>query len=108
MRKLYKSLLISIAVILSAGYLIPVQTYIASDDLSVKEYSMTLEDIDSDVTLYRIDITSSEVLHDYAEIDYNLRVKLQNVSLRQTDEHDIINMIREECPETVTSISVIF
>ena len=69
---------------------------------------MTIEEIDAECRLYRIDITSPEELEDRPYIDYNIKVKFQTVVLRNLDRDSIINMIREECPEDITSIKVQF
>jgi hypothetical protein len=69
---------------------------------------MTIEEIDAECRLYRIDITSPEELEDRPYIDYNIKVKFQTVALSNLDRDSIINMIREECPENITSITVRF
>ena len=69
---------------------------------------MTIEEIDAECRLYRIDITSPEELEEHPYIDYNIKVKFQTVALSNLDRDSIINMIREECPENITSITVRF
>ena len=69
---------------------------------------MTIEEIDAECRLYRIDITSPEEIEERPYIDYNIKVKFQTVVLRNLDRDSIINMIREECPEDITSITVQF
>jgi hypothetical protein len=69
---------------------------------------MTIEEIDAECRLYRIDITSPQEIEERPYIDYNIKVKLQAVVLRELDRDSIINMIREECPEDITSITVQF
>ena len=78
------------------------------EHVDVKEQTMTIEEIDAECRLYRIDITSPEELEERPYIDYNIKVKLQTVALRNLDRDSIINMIREECPENITSITVRF
>ena len=78
------------------------------DQIDIKRHVMTIEETDADGTLYRIDITSPEELEERPYIDYNIKVKLQTVSLRNLDKDTIIDMIREECPETITGITVRF
>ncbi len=78
------------------------------DQIDIKSSTMTIEEVDADGTLYRIDITSPEELEERPNIDYNVKVKLQTVVLRELDRESIINMIREECPEDITSITVQF
>ena len=78
------------------------------EHVDVKEQTMTIEEIDAECRLYRIDITSPEELEERPYIDYNIKVKLQTVALRNLDRDSIINMIREECPENITSITFRF
>ena len=78
------------------------------EQVDVKEHTMTIEEIDAECRLYRIDITSPEELEDRPYIDYNIKVKFQTVALSNLDRDSIINMIREECPENITSITVRF
>ena len=63
---------------------------------------------EASVNVEQIDITSPEELEERPYIDYNVKVKLQTVVLRELDRDSIINMIREECPEDITSITVQF
>lgn len=76
------------------------------DDINVKEHMMTIEEVDGGGIMYRIDITSSEEIEDWATLDYNIKVKLQNVSLLESDRNLVLNMIRKECPEDITSINI--
>ena len=69
---------------------------------------MTVEEIDAAGTLYRIDISFPEEPEEWPDIDYNLKVKFQTVVLTELDKREIIDMIREECPENVTGITVRF
>ena len=69
---------------------------------------MTIEEIDAECRLYRIDITSPEEIEERPYIDYNIKVKFQTAVLRNLDRDSIINTIREECPENITSITVRF
>jgi hypothetical protein len=78
------------------------------DGIQVKEHMMTIEEVDGGGTMYRIDITSSKEIEDWATLDYNIKVKLQNVSLLESDRNLVLNIIRKECPEDITSITVQF
>ena len=85
-----------------------IEIYRNLEEVDVKEHTMTIEEIDAECRLYRIDITSPEELEERPYIDYNIKVKFQTVALRNLDRDSIINMIREECPENITSITVRF
>ena len=78
------------------------------EQIDLKRHTMTIEEIDAECRLYRIDITSPEEIEERPYIDYNIKVKFQTVVLRNLDRDSIINMIREECPEDITSITVQF
>lgn len=78
------------------------------EHIDIKRHTMTIEEIDAECRLYRIDITSPEELEERPYIDYNIKVKFQTVVLRNLDRDSIINMIREECPDNITSITVRF
>jgi hypothetical protein len=69
-------------------------------------HTFVIEDIDSEVNLYRIDIISKDKYVEEPYIDYNIRVKFQTIVLRETHEDSIINMILEELPEDPISITV--
>ena len=107
-------LLCAISITLISGKLISrnsrqTEIYRNIEQVDVKEQTMTIEEIDAECRLYRIDITSSEELKEERPyIDYNIKVKFQTVVLRNLDRDSIINMIREECPENITSITVRF
>ena len=76
--------------------------------IDLKRHTMTIEEIDAECRLYRIDITSPEEIEERPYIDYNIKVKFQSVVLRDLDRDSIMNMIREECPDNIASISVRF
>ena len=78
------------------------------EQIDLKQHTMTIEEIDEECRLYRIDITSPEEIEERPYIDYNIKVKFQTAVLRNLDRDSIINMIREECPENITSITVRF
>ena len=78
------------------------------EQIDLKQHTMTIEEIDAECRLYRIDITSPEEIEERPYIDYNIKVKFQTAVLRNLDRDSIINMIREECPENITSITVRF
>lgn len=78
------------------------------EQIDLKRHTMTIEEIDAECRLYRIDITSPEEIEERPYIDYNIKVKFQTAVLRNLDRDSIINMIREECPENITSITVRF
>ena len=78
------------------------------EQIDIKSSTMIIEEVDAAATLYRIDITFPEELEERPYIDYNVKVKLQTVVLHELDRDSIINMIREECPEDITSITVQF
>ena len=78
------------------------------EQFDILSHTMTIEEVDADCTLYRIDITSPEEPDDWADIDYNIKVKLHNVVLKELYQDTIIKMIREECPDDITSITVTF
>lgn len=71
-----------------------------------KVHTFVIEDIDSEVNLYRIDIVSKDKYVEEPYIDYNIRVKFQTIILRETHKDSIINMILEELPEDPISITV--
>ena len=71
-----------------------------------KVHTFIIEDIDSEVNLYRIDIVSKDKYVEEPYIDYNIRVKFQTIILRETHKDSIINMILEELPEDPISITV--
>lgn len=50
---------------------------------------MTIEEVDAECRLYRIDITSPEELEERPYIDYNIKVKFQTVVLRNLDRDSI-------------------
>ena len=102
-----------ITVILISGFIIdnyerPLETVGMAEQIDIKRHTMTIEEVDAECRLYRIDITSPEELEERPYIDYNIKVKFQSVVLRDLDRDSIINMIREECPDNITSISVRF
>ena len=78
------------------------------EQIDLKRHTMTIEEIDAECRLYRIDITSPEEIEECPYIDYNIKVKFQTAVLRNLDRDSIISMIREECPENITSITVRF
>ena len=84
------------------------EAYRNLEQIDLKRHTMTIEEIDAECRLYRIDITSPEEIEERPYIDYNIKVKFQGVVLRDLDRDSIINMIREECPDNITSISVRF
>ena len=106
-------LLCAISITLISGKLISrnsrqTEIYRNIEQVDVKEQTMTIEEIDAECRLYRIDITSPEEIEERPYIDYNIKVKFQTAVLRNLDRDSIINMIREECPENITSITVRF
>ena len=78
------------------------------EQIDIRRHTMTIEEVDAECRLYRIDITSPEELEERPYIDYNIKVIFQTVVLRNLDRDSIINMIREECPDNITSITVRF
>ena len=111
--KTYAAMFCLICIILLSGYILnhdqqQTDASVNVDQIDIKSSTMTIEEVDADGTLYRIDITSPEELEERPYIDYNVKVKLQTVVLRELDRDSIINMIREECPEDITSITVQF
>lgn len=69
-------------------------------------HTFIIEDIDSEINLYRIDIVSKDKYVEEPYIDYNIRVKFQTIILREMHKDSIINMILEELPEDPISITV--
>ena len=111
--KTYAAMFCLICIILLSGYILnhdqqQTDASVNVDQIDIKSCTMIIEEVDAEGTLYRIDITSPEELEDRPYIDYNVKVKLQTVVLRELDRDSIINMIREECPEDITSITVQF
>ena len=111
--KTYTAMLCIICIILLSRFFLnhnqqQIEASANVNQIDIKSSTMTIEEVDADGTLYRIDITSPEELEERPYIDYNVKVKLQTVVLRELDRDSIINMIREECPEDITSITVQF
>ena len=111
--KTYAAMFCLICIILLSGYILnhdqqQTEASVNVEQIDIKSSTMIIEEVDAAGTLYRIDITSPEELEERPYIDYNVKVKLQTVVLRELDRDSIINMIREECPEDITSITVQF
>lgn len=106
-------LLSVITAILISGFIVgkhehTLDTSAKIEQIDIRRHTMTIEEVDAECRLYRIDITSPEELEERPYIDYNIKVKFQSVVLRNLDRDSIINMIREECPDNITSITVRF
>ena len=102
-----------ITAILISGFIVgkheqTLDTSAKIEQIDIRRHTMTIEEVDAECRLYRIDITSPEELEERPYIDYNIKVKFQTVVLRNLDRDSIINMIREECPDNITSITVRF
>ena len=68
----------------------------------------TVEDIDSEVVLYRIDIKTHEPIDNWAEIDYRIRIRYNDVSVKKFSKDSLINIILEEMPVRPKEILISF
>ena len=73
-----------------------------------KYITYTLEDIDSEVVLYRIDIKTEDSISNWAEIDYRIRIRYNDVSVKKFSEDSLINIILEELPVRPKEILISF
>ncbi len=73
-----------------------------------KYITYTLEDIDSDVVLYRIDVKTEDSISNWAEIDYRIRVKFDGVNIKNDNSDSLFNLILEELPERPKEIIISF
>lgn len=75
-----KIILLSVATILLMGIVFNCKNKLIYTD---KQIAYTLEDIDSEVVLYRIDVRTEDSISDWAEIDYKIRIRYNDVSVKK-------------------------
>ena len=67
------------------------------EQIDLKRHTMTIEEIDAECRLYRIDITSPEEIEELPYIDYNIKVKLAHLQSSVFKlSKDLIDSIHEE------------
>lgn len=74
-----KIILLSVAAILLMGIIFNCNRLNNTE----KYITYTLEDIDSEVVLYRIDIKTEDSISNWAEIDYRIRIRYNDVSVKK-------------------------
>ena len=99
-----KIILLSVAAILLMGIIFNCNRLINTE----KYITYTLEDIDSEVVLYRIDIKTEDSISNWAEIDYRIRIRYNDVSVKKISEDSLINIILEELPVRPKEILISF
>lgn len=100
-----KIILLSVASILFIGIIFNCKT---KPKLTEEYITYTLEDIDSEIILYRIDIKTATPIYNWSEIDYKIRIKFNDVAIRKSDKDSLINLILEELPEEPEEIIISF
>ena len=75
-----KIILLSVATILLMGIVFNCKNKLIYTD---KYITYTLEDIDSEVVLYRIDVKTEDSISNWAEIDYKIRIRYNDVSVKK-------------------------
>lgn len=58
----------------------------------------TIENIDSEIISYRIDIKTYEPIDNWSEIDSKIRIKCSNINVEKFNKDSLINVILEELP----------
>ena len=100
-----KIILLSVAAILLMGIIFNCNNRLINTE---KYITYTLEDIDSEVVLYRIDIKTEDSISNWAEIDYKIRIRYNDVSVKKISEDSLINIILEELPVRPKEILISF
>ena len=100
-----KIILLSVATILLMGIVFNCKNKLIYTD---KYITYTLEDIDSEVVLYRIDVKTEDSISNWAEIDYKIRIRYNDVSVKKISEDSLINIILEELPVRPKEILISF
>lgn len=100
-----KIILLSFATILLMGIVFNCKNKLIYTD---KYITYTLEDIDSEVVLYRIDVKTEDSISNWAEIDYRIRIRYNDVSVKKNSEDSLINIILEELPVRPKEILISF
>ena len=100
-----KIILLSVAAILLMGIIFNCNNRLINTE---KYITYTLEDIDSEVVLYRIDIKTEDSISNWAEIDYKIRIRYNDVSVKKNSEDSLINIILEELPVRPKEILISF
>lgn len=100
-----KIILLSVATILLMGIIFNCNNRLINTE---KYITYTLEDIDSEVVLYRIDIKTEDSISNWAEIDYKIRIRYNDVSVKKISEDSLINIILEELPVRPKEILISF
>lgn len=100
-----KIILLSVVAILLMGIIFNCNNRLINAE---KYITYTLEDIDSEVVLYRIDIKTEDSISNWAEIDYRIRIRYNDVSVKKISEDSLINIILEELPVRPKEILISF
>ena len=58
----------------------------------------TIENIDSEIVSYRIDIKTYEPIDNWSEIDSKIRIKCSNINVEKFNKDSLINVLLEELP----------